>query len=132
MEGTRRLNLTVNDGRGTCDLCGASAWVVNGVPMHDDGWRDDACDPTAAQVTLAPDPTYMIDGVTFPANNDPEGDPYALAVDRRSAEAIEVGHRVRSWFGVGAFGSGRVVPGSVWGAVAASDPGLRPGGRFYR
>jgi len=38
------------DRKGTCQLCGAAAWVINGVATHDEGWRDDGCSPSAAQV----------------------------------------------------------------------------------
>lgn len=45
-------DFTTDDGVGTCVLCGSECWIVNGVPMHTDGWRDDACDPSPAQVRL--------------------------------------------------------------------------------
>jgi hypothetical protein len=38
------------DRRGICTRCGAQAWVINGVATHDEGWRDDQCDPSAAEV----------------------------------------------------------------------------------
>lgn len=37
------------DRNGTCK-CGGAASVINGVVMHDDGWRDDECDASAAEV----------------------------------------------------------------------------------
>jgi hypothetical protein len=38
------------DREGTCELCGAACHVINGVATHADGWRDDECSPSAAQV----------------------------------------------------------------------------------
>lgn len=43
-------DFTEGDRHGTCTLCGAACWIINGVPMHDDGWRDDACNPSPAEI----------------------------------------------------------------------------------
>lgn len=45
-------DFTRDDGEGICTLCGADASIVNGVAMHFDGWRDDACDPRPVDVRL--------------------------------------------------------------------------------
>jgi hypothetical protein len=36
--------------KGTCVRCEAECWVINGVATHADGWRDDECRPSAAEV----------------------------------------------------------------------------------
>jgi hypothetical protein len=50
--GMRRYDFTEYDGTGVCLKCHAPAAVVNGVAMHEQGWRDDDCFPSVAQIAF--------------------------------------------------------------------------------